>query len=98
MPSTRPIPTVEDTDRPVLARGVRLSFDAARDRRVLLSPETATVLNATGAAILELCDGERTVAGIVGELQQRYQQVPADDVRRFLGRLLARKWLVVHRG
>ncbi|GAA5119925.1 pyrroloquinoline quinone biosynthesis peptide chaperone PqqD [Pseudonocardia adelaidensis] len=82
----------------MLARGVRLSFDAARNRQVLLSPETASVLNATGAAILDLCDGERTVDEILSELRQRYHQVPEDEVRRFLGRLLARRCLVVRSG
>jgi pyrroloquinoline quinone biosynthesis protein D len=98
MPSTRPIPTVEDTDRPVLARHVRLSFDPARGKQVLLSPETASVLNPTGAAILDLCDGERTVAELVTELQSRYEHVADDEVRRFLGRLVARRFLEVRRG
>jgi pyrroloquinoline quinone biosynthesis protein D len=98
MPSTRPTPTVDDTDRPVLARGVRLSFDRARERQVLLSPETASVLNATGAAILDLCDGERTVAEILTELRRRYQHVPEEEVRGFLGRLAARRFLEVRRG
>jgi pyrroloquinoline quinone biosynthesis protein D len=98
MPSTRPTPTVEVTDRPVLARHVRLSFDPARGRHVLLSPETASVLNPTGAVILDLCDGERTVAGIVTELRRTYEQVPEEEVRRFLGRLVARRCLEVRRG
>jgi pyrroloquinoline quinone biosynthesis protein D len=98
MPSTRPIPTVEDTDRPRLARHVRLTFDQARNSQVLLSPETASVLNATGAAILDLCDGERTVAEIVAELRRRYEHVPEDEVRGFLGRLVARRFLEVRRG
>lgn len=98
MPSTRPTPTVDDTDRPVLARGVRLTSDPARKRQVLLSPETASVLNATGASILGLCDGERTVAEIVAELRQRYERVAEDEVRRFLGRLVGRRFLEVRRG
>ncbi|MHA6621937.1 pyrroloquinoline quinone biosynthesis peptide chaperone PqqD [Pseudonocardia sp. DLS-67] len=82
----------------MLARHVRRSFDRARNTDVLLSPETASVLNATGAAILDLCDGERTVAEILTGLRQRYRQVPEDDVRRFLGRLAARRFLEVRRG
>jgi pyrroloquinoline quinone biosynthesis protein D len=49
------------------------------------------VLNASGAAILELCDGRRTVADIVAELGARYQAVREDEVRRFLTRLVARR-------
>lgn len=77
--------------RPRLARHVRLSFDRTRDRHVLLHPETVVVLNGTGADILGLCDGHRTVDEIVAVLGARYQGVPADEVHRFLTRLIARR-------
>jgi len=79
------------TDRPRLARHVRLSFDRTRQRHILLHPETVVVLNGSGARILELCDGRRTVAEIVAELGARYRSVPDDEVRRFLARLVARR-------
>ena len=95
MPSTRttqmPPTAVASEARPRLARHVRLTFDPARERHVLLSPETVVVLNATGAAILELCDGERTVEDISAELGARYRRVVDEEVRSFLGRLAARK-------
>jgi pyrroloquinoline quinone biosynthesis protein D len=78
-------------DHPRLARHVRLSFDRARQRHVLLLPETVVVLNGSGADILELCDGRRTVAEVVAELAVRYGSVPDDEVRRFLTRLVARR-------
>jgi pyrroloquinoline quinone biosynthesis protein D len=62
---------------------------------VLLSPETVVVLNATGAAVVQLCDGERTVAEIVAELHRRYSRVVDEDVRRLLGRLAARRCLEI---
>jgi pyrroloquinoline quinone biosynthesis protein D len=77
--------------RPRLARHVRLGFDRTRDRHVLLHPETVVVLNGTGADILGLCDGRRTVAEIVTELGDRYRGVPDDEVERFLTRLAARR-------
>jgi pyrroloquinoline quinone biosynthesis protein D len=98
LPTRMPAPAAHDTDRPRLAPFVRLTFDSARERHVLLSPETVVVLNATGASILELCDGERTVAEIVAELRGRYAHVVDDDVRAFLGRLLARRCVEVHNG
>lgn len=79
------------SDRPKLARHVRLAFDKRRDRPVLLLPETVVVLNATGAAILKLCDGQRTVAEIVAELGAEYAAVPEDDVRAYLAKLIARR-------
>jgi pyrroloquinoline quinone biosynthesis protein D len=77
---------------------VRLTFDPARERHVLLSPETAVVLDASGATVLDLCDGRRTVAENVTELHGRYEHVVHDDVRQFLGRLAARRCVTVHDG
>jgi pyrroloquinoline quinone biosynthesis protein D len=82
---------MDSSDRPRLARHVQLTFSRTRHRHVLLHPETVVVLNGSGADILELCDGRRTVAEIVAELGTRYQTVPDDEVRRFLTRLVARR-------
>jgi len=78
-------------DRPRLARSARLTFDRTRQRPVLLLPETVVVLNATGQAILERCDGRHTVAEIEAELRARYRTVPDGEVRRFLSGLVARR-------
>ena len=40
---------------------------------MLLYPEGAVLLNDTGAAILELVDGRRTVGHIATVLNERYQ-------------------------
>jgi pyrroloquinoline quinone biosynthesis protein D len=85
-------PTLLDaTAVPRLGRGVRMRFDRTRDRHVLLLPETVVVLNATGTAILELCDGSRTVAGIVAALHERYGDLPEEQVHAYLGRLVMRR-------
>ena len=93
MRSTAPVQTASGADRPRLARHVRLRFDPARGRHVLLTPEAVTVLNGTGAAVLELCDGRRTVREIVAELRGRYAHVDDDEVRLFVDRLAARRCL-----
>ena len=98
MPSTMPMRTDSGADRPRLASHVRLTFDQARREYVLLTPETVTLLNDTGAAILELCDGERTVGEILTELRDRYDRVAEDEVRLFLADLLAKRRLEVSRG
>ncbi|MGW4589289.1 pyrroloquinoline quinone biosynthesis peptide chaperone PqqD [Amycolatopsis thermoflava] len=90
-PSTRP--DLSTRDRPRLARHVRLSFCRTRQRPILLLPETVVVLNGSGADILGLCDGRHTVAEIVAELGARYRNVPGDEVRRFLTRVVARRWV-----
>ena len=80
-----------DTDRPRLARHVRLTFAPARSQHVLLTPEAVTGLNGPGADVIGLCDGQRTVAEIVAELRGRYSRVDGDEVRLFLDRLAARR-------
>ncbi len=98
MPSPGPTQMTDGALRPRLAPHVRLTFDPARDQHVLLTPEAVTVLNGTGAAILGLCDGERTVTEIVAELRARYDRVEDDEVRLFLDRLAARRCVVVRHG
>ena len=89
MPSTVP------TSNPRLAPHVRLAYDKARGKPVLLAPESVIVLNGTGADVVGLCDGSRTVAGIVDELRSRYQRPVDDEVRDFLVRMAARRHVTV---
>ena len=79
--------------RPRLARHVRLTFCRIRQRHTLQLPETVVVLNGSGADILELCDGRHTVDDIVAELGGRYQTVRDEEVRQFLTRLVARRYV-----
>jgi pyrroloquinoline quinone biosynthesis protein D len=76
-----------------LARHVRLTFSPTRQQHLLMQPETVVVLHGSGAHILELCDGRRTVGEIVAELASRYRTVPDDEVREFLSRLVARRYV-----
>jgi pyrroloquinoline quinone biosynthesis protein D len=78
---------------PRLWRMARLQFDAVRQRPVLLYPEGAVLLNDTGAAILELCDGSHTVSQIVKTLSERYQADVTADVSEYLT-LMAERELI----
>lgn len=69
---------------PTLWRLARLSFDPVRQQRVLLYPEGAVLLNETGAAILELCDGHHSIATIVQMLGERYHYDVMADVTDYL--------------
>jgi pyrroloquinoline quinone biosynthesis protein D len=89
---------VASSGRPALAPHVRQRVDPTRNRHVLLSPETVVVLNRTGADILQLCDGRRTVAEIVAELRGRYHRVVDDEIRTFLARLAAKRCLEISDG
>jgi pyrroloquinoline quinone biosynthesis protein D len=89
---------VRSTNRPHLARQARLEWDPVRERQVLLAPEGVLVLNQTGAIILGLCDGERTVGEIVDELRGRYRRVAGDEVGDFLARLASRRLVELQDG
>jgi pyrroloquinoline quinone biosynthesis protein D len=72
---------------PRLWRLARLDFDPVRQQKVLLYPEGAVLLNETGAAILELCDGSRSVAAIASVLGDRYHCDVLADVTEYLTQL-----------
>lgn len=88
---------VEATAKPRLWRLARLDFDKVRQRRVLLYPEGAMFINETGAAILELCNGQRTVDQIAATLGERYGADVHADVVEYLTDM-ARRDLVTTRG
>jgi pyrroloquinoline quinone biosynthesis protein D len=81
--------------RPRLVTGARLQYDDVREEHVLLVPEGAVRLNATAAAVLELCDGERSVEEIVGTLSARYEGSHLGDDVQALVDGLSRRGLVV---
>jgi pyrroloquinoline quinone biosynthesis protein D len=76
---------------PKLWRLARLDYDQVRQRPVLLYPEGAVLLNDTGFAILELCNGSRTVAEIVSILTERYHADVSADVTEYLDRMADRE-------
>jgi pyrroloquinoline quinone biosynthesis protein D len=82
--------TPEKSQRPRLAPGCRLN-EKSQPQRVLLMPERALRLNGPSLEIIERCDGNRTVAEIVADLQELYSKAVPEkvqqDVIEYLGRL-----------
>jgi len=76
---------------PRLWRLARLEYDPVRQKHVLLYPEGAVLLNDTGAAILELCNGTRTVDEIVTILTERYHADVSADVNEYLSQMADRE-------
>jgi pyrroloquinoline quinone biosynthesis protein D len=76
---------------PKLWRLARLDYDQVRQRHVLLYPEGAVLLNDTGAAILQLCNGSHTVGQIVTILTERYNADVSADVTEYLDRMAERE-------
>jgi pyrroloquinoline quinone biosynthesis protein D len=78
-----------------LAPGRQVRVEWREDRPVLVEPSGTVQLNDSAAAILELCDGTRTLDEVVNEfLAQPGRQELADDVRDFIEAALSRGWIV----
>jgi pyrroloquinoline quinone biosynthesis protein D len=88
--------TITPAAIPALWRLARIEFDQVRQQRVLLYPEGVVLLNDTGAAILELCDGKRSIAEIASVLGDRYHCDVAADVVEYLSRLVEQELVRVH--
>jgi pyrroloquinoline quinone biosynthesis protein D len=72
----------------------RLRFDKVRGGDMLLLPERVVELNTSGAAILRLCDGTRTVAEIVEKLEADFETSGlSGDVLAFLRDACERGWV-----
>jgi pyrroloquinoline quinone biosynthesis protein D len=79
---------------PSLAPGVRLREDSARGGWVLLAPERVLTTNATAAEVLGLCDGARSLSGIVDVLAEKFGGDRArieQDVSALLANLAAKQ-------
>lgn len=80
--------------RPGLGHGLRLQWEPAQDAHVLLFPEGMVKLNGSAGAIMSRCDGVRTVAEIVADLEQAYGASGlAADVEAFVKLALEKRWL-----
>ena len=85
---------VSEEARPAIARGLRLQWEPAQEAHVLLYPEGMVKLNSSAGAILSRCDGVRTVAQIVADLERTYGMTGlADDVSAFVALALDKNWL-----
>jgi pyrroloquinoline quinone biosynthesis protein D len=82
------------TARPAIARGKRLQWEPAQEAHVLLYPEGMVKLNGSAGAILARCDGVRTVAEIVADLEHAFgAENLTGDVTAFVELALERRWL-----
>ncbi|QRP45749.1 pyrroloquinoline quinone biosynthesis peptide chaperone PqqD [Amycolatopsis sp. FDAARGOS 1241] len=81
---------------PRLATKAMLKHDNVRNVELLLLPERVVLLNTSGAAILGLCDGSRTVRDVVDQLEKDFEAADlANDVMKFLEDACGRGWVVV---
>ena len=71
-------------ERPMLVPHARYRWDKVRSQHQIVFPESMIVLNETGAAIVQLCDGRRLERLVVEVEQQFPGQDRSSDVTEFL--------------
>lgn len=86
--------SVSANDVPQLNPLFLLRWEEPQQAHVMLYPEGVIKLNETAAAILLLCDGKRTAADIIADLNGRYTDVDvSESVYRFLETSHAKGWI-----
>jgi len=87
---------LNDSDCPVILRGVRTHFDKVRNVWLLLAPERALKLDDVGRAILDEVDGTRSFGEITEILAKKYDaplERISEDARTYLSGLIARRMM-----
>jgi pyrroloquinoline quinone biosynthesis protein D len=75
-----------DATQPRLAPGCR--WGGTEEDRVILFPEGAIKLQGTGRQVLERCDGQRTFAEIIAELQKQFDAPDPEKIRADISQFL----------
>jgi pyrroloquinoline quinone biosynthesis protein D len=85
-----------DSARLAVGRGFRLQWEPIQNAHVLLYPEGMIKLNGSAGAIMSRCDGQRTVADIVADLERAFDTTGlAKDVTAFVAFAVDKKWLEI---
>lgn len=82
---------------PKIRTGFRFQWEPAQNAHVLLYPEGMVRLNDSAAAVLGEVDGERSVADIIENLEQRFPDAGslAADVLDFLADARKQSWIEI---
>ncbi|HEU4627129.1 MAG TPA: pyrroloquinoline quinone biosynthesis peptide chaperone PqqD [Steroidobacteraceae bacterium] len=85
---------IQPTSKPAIGRGFRLQWEPAQNAHVLLYPEGMVKLNGSAGEILKRCDGARTMAEIVADLEAAFATEGLEkDVSAFVAFAVERRWL-----
>jgi pyrroloquinoline quinone biosynthesis protein D len=94
MQASEPLLSLHDT--PVIARGVRLQWEAVPQAYVLLYPEGRVQLNGSAAEIMQRVDGKRSIAAITQELERAFNETDLlQDVLASMALALSQGWIEV---
>jgi pyrroloquinoline quinone biosynthesis protein D len=81
--------------RPRVGHGFRLQWEPVQGCHVLLYPEGMVKLNGSAGEIMQRCDGRRSLAAIVADLELAFgAQGLEGDVRAFVDIAAQQRWLV----
>ncbi|MDG3066543.1 pyrroloquinoline quinone biosynthesis peptide chaperone PqqD [Thauera mechernichensis] len=84
------------TATPRVSKRFRLQWEEAQQAWVLLYPEGMVKLNQSAGEILRRCDGVRSVAEVVADLQQAFATAGLEaDVVAFLELARKQQWIDV---
>ena len=80
--------------KPRVGAGFRLQWEPMQDCHVLLYPEGMVKLNGSAGQIMTRCDGARSIATIVDDLEQAFcMQNLEGDVLAFVEMAAKQRWL-----
>ena len=72
----------------------RFQWEEAQDCHVILYPEGMVKLSTSAGEIMKKCDGEKTVANIIAELNAQFPDADLDDdVYKFLEEAHENGWI-----
>jgi pyrroloquinoline quinone biosynthesis protein D len=87
---------VAENARLAIGKGFRLQWEPVQNAHVLLYPEGMVKLNGSAGEILRRCDGVRTLAEIVADLETTFNQTGlAPDVQDFVAYAREQGWLEI---
>jgi pyrroloquinoline quinone biosynthesis protein D len=87
--------SIQQTDIYSIALHHRFQWEDAQNCYVILFPEGMVKLNSGAGEVLNLVDGQRTVAEIVTELKAKFSDVPdlENDIFGMLELAIEKAWL-----
>ena len=82
------------SSQPHVGPGFRLQWEPAQACHVLLYPEGMVKLNGSAGEIMKRCDGQRSVAAIVADLEHAFSAHGLEaDVLAFMAMAGEQRWL-----
>ena len=79
---------------PQVGKGFRLQWESAQQSHVLLYPEGMVKLNGSAGEIMKRCDGQRSIADIVADLEDVFALPGLEkDVLAFVEVAVQQRWL-----